>query len=129
MPRPTGLTNLGIHRTSAAVEMGEGALDVQAHEKIAPGSLAALPAERRANHLLDVARGYAQWGRPDQGFPAIGEAMRKLQDWGVSILAGDDVYRPHEPGTGNDYVHLFPWEIALREADARSRKHRPDAVT
>ncbi len=61
-----GPTNLGIHRTSAAVEMGEGAAAVHAHEGIAPDALAALPSERRANHLLDVARGYAQWGKPDQ---------------------------------------------------------------
>jgi transcriptional regulator with XRE-family HTH domain len=61
-----GPTNLGVHRTAAAVEMGEGALAVHAHEEITPAALAALPSERRANHLLDVARGYAQWGKPDQ---------------------------------------------------------------
>lgn len=61
-----GPTNLGVHRTAAAVEMGEGALAVHAHEELAPDALATLPAERRANHLLDVARGYAQWGKPDQ---------------------------------------------------------------
>jgi transcriptional regulator with XRE-family HTH domain len=61
-----GPTNLGVHRTAAAVEMGEGALAVHAHEEIAPAALTALPSERRANHLLDVARGYAQWGKPDQ---------------------------------------------------------------
>lgn len=59
--------------------------------------------------------------RAQLSFPAIGEAMRKLQDWGVSVLAGEDVYRPHEPGTGYDYVHLFPWGVALREAEVRSQ--------
>ena len=61
-----GPTNLAIHRTSAAVEMGEGPRAVEAHQSIAPHALDRLPAERRANHLLDVARGHAQWGKPDQ---------------------------------------------------------------
>jgi len=30
-------------------------------------------------------------------------------------------YRPHEPGTGYDYVRRFPWGMALREAEARSQ--------
>jgi hypothetical protein len=46
--------------------MGEGPRAVEAHESIAPDALTFLPAERRANHLLDVARGYAQWGKPDK---------------------------------------------------------------
>ena len=36
------------------------------HEAISPDALDRLRPERRANHLLDVARGYAQWGKPDQ---------------------------------------------------------------
>jgi hypothetical protein len=37
--------------------------------------------------------------------------MKNLTDWGVTIL-GDEVYTPHEPGTGGKYVHLFPWQAA-----------------
>ncbi|MFE6858298.1 flavoprotein [Nocardia sp. NPDC057668] len=45
-------------------------------------------------------------------FPALQEAMRKLSEWGVTMLVGDEVYRQHEPGTGENYIHLFPWDIA-----------------
>ena len=61
-----GPTNVGVHRVAAAVEMGEGPRTVEHHEAISPDALAGLRPERRANHLLDVARGYAQWGKPDQ---------------------------------------------------------------
>ncbi len=68
-----GPTNLAVHRASAAVEMGEGPRAVEAHESIGPNVLERLPAERRANHLLDVARGYAQWAsrtrRPSSWLP------------------------------------------------------------
>ncbi len=40
------------------------------------------------------------------------DAIRKLTDWGVTALVGDDVYPQHEPGTGEHYVHLFPWHLA-----------------
>jgi hypothetical protein len=46
-------------------------------------------------------------------FPAVAEALDKLARWGVMVLVGDDVYRPHAPGTGFDYVHLFPWQLAF----------------
>ncbi|MDQ3600544.1 MAG: hypothetical protein M3408_04710, partial [Actinomycetota bacterium] len=45
-------------------------------------------------------------------FPAVVDAIRKLTDWGVTVLVGDDVYPQHEPGTGEHYVHLFPWHLA-----------------
>ena len=61
-----GPTNVAVHRVAAAVEMGEGPSAVEHHESISPDALARLRPERRANHLLDVARGYAQWGKPDQ---------------------------------------------------------------
>jgi phosphopantothenoylcysteine synthetase/decarboxylase len=53
-------------------------------------------------------------------FPAVAEALGKLDQWGVSVLVGDGVYPPHEPGTGNDFAHLFPWRLALDAAAAPS---------
>jgi phosphopantothenoylcysteine synthetase/decarboxylase len=50
--------------------------------------------------------------RAQINFPAIQEAMTKLTAWGVTVLVGDDVYKQHEPGTGDNYVHLFPWHLA-----------------
>lgn len=49
--------------------------------------------------------------RAQLSFPAIQSAMKDLADWGVTML-GEEVYTPHEPGTGGKYVHLFPWRSA-----------------
>jgi phosphopantothenoylcysteine synthetase/decarboxylase len=57
-----------------------------------------------------VAMPFSNWAQIS--FPAIQDAMRKLADWGVTVLAGDDVYKQHAPGTGEDYIHLFPWHLA-----------------
>ena len=45
-------------------------------------------------------------------FPGLQDAIDKLSQWGVTMLVGDDVYKQHEPGTGENYIHLFPWELA-----------------
>ena len=50
--------------------------------------------------------------RAQISFPAIQDAITKLTAWGVTILVGDDIYKQHEPGTGDNYVHLFPWHLA-----------------
>ncbi|GAB3812237.1 hypothetical protein GCM10027605_53660 [Micromonospora zhanjiangensis] len=57
-----GPTNLELHRAAAAVELGEGRQAVDTHEGIGPTEFNALLPERRAHHLLDVARGCAQIG-------------------------------------------------------------------
>lgn len=49
-------------------------------------------------------------------FPAVQDAIKKLSSWGVTMLVGDDVYRQHEPGTGGNYIHLFPWHLAWQAA-------------
>jgi Flavoprotein len=49
-------------------------------------------------------------------FPAVQDAMRKLSEWGVTMLTGNDVYEPHAPGTGGRYLHLFPWHLAWKAA-------------
>jgi transcriptional regulator with XRE-family HTH domain len=57
-----GPTNLKLHRAAAAVELGEGQLAVETHLQIEPAHFNALLPERRAHHLLDVARGCTQIG-------------------------------------------------------------------
>jgi transcriptional regulator with XRE-family HTH domain len=57
-----GPTNLELHRAAASVELGEGRQAVDTHERIQPDDFNALLPERRAHHLLDIARGCAQVG-------------------------------------------------------------------
>ncbi|MEV4756326.1 helix-turn-helix domain-containing protein [Micromonospora sp. NPDC049559] len=57
-----GPTNVELHRAAAEVELGEGGRAVEVHDAIDPLRFAALLPERRAQHLLDVARGYGQYG-------------------------------------------------------------------
>ncbi|WP_067564743.1 flavoprotein [Nocardia acidivorans] len=45
-------------------------------------------------------------------FPALQQAIRGLSDWGVTMLVGDEVYKQHDPGTGENFIHLFPWALA-----------------
>ncbi|WP_019929069.1 flavoprotein [Nocardia sp. BMG111209] len=42
-------------------------------------------------------------------FPPIGDAVGKLSQWGVTVLAEDP---PHEPKTGAAAAERFPWENA-----------------
>ncbi len=48
------------------------------------------------------------------GFPALQEAIHKLSTWGVTMLVGDEVNKPHAPGTGANHLARFPWESAWR---------------
>ncbi|WP_320066832.1 helix-turn-helix domain-containing protein [Micromonospora sp. RTGN7] len=58
-----GPTNVELHRAAAAVELGDGGRAVEVHRRrIAEPSFNALLPERRAHHLLDIARGMAQIG-------------------------------------------------------------------
>ncbi|MFI6228527.1 flavoprotein [Micromonospora echinospora] len=45
--------------------------------------------------------------------PAFRAALDRLREWGVTVLFGDDVYPLHAPGTGERYLHTFPWQLAL----------------
>lgn len=69
-----GPVNVGIHRVSALVELGEGGTAVEAAAVVPRQDLAQLPRERRANHLVDIARGYSQWGKRDQALTALLDA-------------------------------------------------------
>jgi transcriptional regulator with XRE-family HTH domain len=69
-----GPVNVGIHRVSALVELGEGGTAVEAAGIVPKQELARVPRERRANHLVDVARGYSQWGKRDQALITLLDA-------------------------------------------------------
>ncbi|SCF00177.1 Transcriptional regulator, contains XRE-family HTH domain [Micromonospora purpureochromogenes] len=57
-----GPTNLELHRAAAAVELGDGGRAVEIHQRLPEPAFNALLPERRAHHLLDIARGFAQIG-------------------------------------------------------------------
>lgn len=45
--------------------------------------------------------------------PAFGRSVDVLRDSAVCVLHGEDVQPLHAPGTGAQYLHLFPWQLAL----------------
>jgi hypothetical protein len=67
-------TNVGIHRASVAVELGDAARVVEQARAIDPSRLPSL--ERRAHHLLDLAQGYGQWRKDHQALDALLHAER-----------------------------------------------------
>jgi hypothetical protein len=36
----------------------------------------------------------------------------------VTVLYGDDVVELHDPGTGEQHLHEFPWHLAIEAVDA-----------
>jgi hypothetical protein len=71
-----GPTNVKIHRAAAAVELGEGAMAVETHERLDTEEFAALLPERRAHHYLDIARGFAQVGEVEKASEMLLEGDR-----------------------------------------------------
>lgn len=71
-----GSTNVGIHHVSALVSMGEGSLAVEASERIDQAGIEAIRRERRANHYVDVARGFSQAGQREEALQKLLEAER-----------------------------------------------------
>jgi transcriptional regulator with XRE-family HTH domain len=69
-----GPTNVGIHHVSALVSLGEGGLAVEVASKIDGLGIGLVRRERRANHFVDVARGYSQWGMRDEALGKLLEA-------------------------------------------------------
>jgi tetratricopeptide (TPR) repeat protein len=109
-----GPVNVGIHRVSALVELGEGGTAVEAAAVVPREDLGQLPRERRANHLVDVARGYSQWGRRDQALTTLLDAEQ---------LAPAEVRcRPMARATINDLVFRSrgTTPVLLRELAARA---------
>ena len=69
-----GPTNVGIHRASVSVELGDAGLVVEQARVIDPAHLPSL--ERRAHHLLDMAQGYGQWRKDHQSLESLLRAER-----------------------------------------------------
>jgi transcriptional regulator with XRE-family HTH domain len=109
-----GPVNVGIHRVSALVELGEGGTAVEAASAVPGQDLGQLPRERRANHLVDVARGYSQWGKREQALTTLLDAEQ---------LAPSEVRcRPMARATITDLVHRSrgTTPVLLRELAARA---------
>lgn len=71
-----GVTNVRIHEVSALADMQAGGRVIEAAERITPDAVQRLPKERRASHLLDVSRGYLQWGKRDDAATIVLDADR-----------------------------------------------------
>ncbi|MGH3727151.1 MAG: helix-turn-helix domain-containing protein [Micromonosporaceae bacterium] len=72
-----GPTNVLVHKAAAAVELGEGHIAVETHEGLlSTEALNGLTAERRANHFVDVARGYTQMGKLEMAGEMLLDADR-----------------------------------------------------
>jgi phosphopantothenoylcysteine synthetase/decarboxylase len=52
--------------------------------------------------------------------PAFLDAIERLRGWGVTVLFGDDVVKLHPPGTCEEHLHLFPWELVLDALGSRA---------
>jgi transcriptional regulator with XRE-family HTH domain len=92
-----GPTNVGIHRASVSVELGDAGRVVEQARAVDPSHLPSL--ERRAHHLLDLAQGYGQWRKDHQALDALLHAER---------LAPQEVH--HQP-----VVHRLVVELLHRE--------------
>lgn len=95
-----GATNVRVHEVSALADMQAGGLVIEAAERVTVAELMRLPRERRASHLLDVTRGYLQWGKRDEAASALLEADR---------LASEEVRcRRMTRQIVNELVHSYP---------------------
>lgn len=48
---------------------------------------------------------------------AFRRSVETLRSEGVHILLGPDGFEPHPPRTGEGRTEVFPWHLALNEAD------------
>jgi hypothetical protein len=51
--------------------------------------------------------------------PAFHSSVDRLRTWGVGVVFGEGTFPLHPPGTGDQHVDEFPWELALRALYAR----------
>jgi transcriptional regulator with XRE-family HTH domain len=71
-----GPTNAGLHHVAALVSLGEGGLAVEVAAGLDQAGVGTLRRERRATYLIDMARGYSQWGKRDESLDKLLEAER-----------------------------------------------------
>jgi phosphopantothenoylcysteine decarboxylase len=55
--------------------------------------------------------------RAQAAHPAFQRSVDQLRSWGVRLLYGPDVLPLHEPGTGTQRAHLFPWQRIFDELE------------
>jgi hypothetical protein len=95
-----GPTNVTVHRVCALADMREAGRVIDAAAAMTEVQLLGLPRERRANHLVDLARGYSQWGRRDDAVELLIQADH---------LAREEVRcRPHTHRLITDLVRSYP---------------------
>ncbi|MGA8112402.1 MAG: helix-turn-helix domain-containing protein [Actinocatenispora sp.] len=71
-----GPTNVALHRAAAAVDLGEHGIAIVTHQQLYGEGFSALLPERRANHLVDVARAYTHVGDLDTAAELLVSADR-----------------------------------------------------
>jgi hypothetical protein len=106
-----GPTNVGIHRASVAVELGDAGLVVEQALTIDPSHLPSLG--RRAHHLLDIAQGYGQWRKDHHALDAVLDAER---------LAPQEVH--HQPAVRRLIVELLQRERRTTKPKLRELARR-----
>ncbi|MEU7153830.1 helix-turn-helix transcriptional regulator [Streptomyces sp. NPDC045456] len=75
-----GPTNVRLYRVAAHVQLSEGADAVAAARAIPGPARAALPKERRAHLLTDLARGFTQAGRREEAVNTLLAAEREVEE-------------------------------------------------
>jgi transcriptional regulator with XRE-family HTH domain len=66
-----GPTNVAVHRVAAYVHLSEGGDAVAAADTLSQADRDALPRERRAHHLVDLAHAYTQAGQRSQAVDTL----------------------------------------------------------
>lgn len=75
-----GATNVGLYRVAASVQLSDGEDAVTVAADIPAAARAALPRERRAHHLVDLARAYQQVGHRETAVDTLLEAEREAKE-------------------------------------------------
>jgi phosphopantothenoylcysteine synthetase/decarboxylase len=52
--------------------------------------------------------------------PAFPRSVSLLREWGVTVLFGDGVLPPFDPGSGESLVDRFPWRLAVDAVKQRA---------
>jgi len=110
-----GPTNVAVHRVSAAVVLGNGGAALQHAKAVHPVQLPVV--ERRAQYLVDVARGHGQAGGDDQALRALLTAER---------LAPEEVR--YQPAARALVAQLLHRERSGRKQELRALAERVGAV-
>jgi transcriptional regulator with XRE-family HTH domain len=95
-----GPTNVLLHQVAALLDLGDGGAAVEVAGRVNPDGLVKLPRERRANFLVDNARGLAQQGSDEAAVAAL---------WKAPVLAPDEIRcRPIAAGLIHDIWRRQP---------------------